>query len=497
MSPPTTARPVLASLVLALGARRAAAQVFRFDDVDVPAPQTLQTHVMYYIRSLTGSGSQARGKVTFDLTQVEGAGASQKYSGLQALVMSRSSFDTWAAKEAQCSTATSTGSADKQGTPEAGTLLLDKIPGPPPVSYAIKGPKESTSLTVDLPQSKSEVYVLVFSNCGSVDHEGIKVVGTVSVRNAHGYLPAHDYPKRVFYAVMVVCYTVASFVWAVAAIKWWSTLLYIQKGILFVGILGLIENLSFLILYEVWNQSGIYSVAISMVATLCYAWKLGVAFQVLLVQVVFDPAVGSAAEGENDTWANCKLSVAVALYMIAEFNAKVVQSYRLSRDLKLDTILLNYAPVVVMSLVLYAWANVALISTTAALKERGEKHASALFHSHVLVIISMIGGGLALAVELFDPTSRDPDSWSLHWVWADGVRQIAFLVLFAGAQAVWFPSDETLGYTYQAAEGAQPEETIGAVLDGKWDDVDDPEEPEEGSSLQGARVVEPAVKAGE
>eukprot|EP00449_Zooxanthella_nutricula_P001769 CAMPEP_0198507248 /NCGR_PEP_ID=MMETSP1462-20131121/12191_1 /TAXON_ID=1333877 /ORGANISM="Brandtodinium nutriculum, Strain RCC3387" /LENGTH=393 /DNA_ID=CAMNT_0044236487 /DNA_START=53 /DNA_END=1231 /DNA_ORIENTATION=- len=392
MSPPTTARPVLASLVLALGARRAAAQVFRFDDVDVPAPQTLQTHVMYYIRSLTGSGSQARGKVTFDLTQVEGAGASQKYSGLQALVMSRSSFDTWAAKEAQCSTATSTGSADKQGTPEAGTLLLDKIPGPPPVSYAIKGPKESTSLTVDLPQSKSEVYVLVFSNCGSVAHKGIKVQGTVSVKSPHGYLPAHDQPKRVFYAVMTVCYTIASLVWTLAAIGRWPTLTRAQKGVTGVSILGVIENVTFFIAYEVWNRSGIYSTEVFLVAIFCYAWKLGSAFHVL-----FDLARRPAAADGKDTWAGFGLSVAVSLYVVAEFNAKVVQSYRLSRELKLDMVLLNSAPVVVMSLVLYVWANVALLDTSTALKAQDDPQASAFFQSHVLVMISMVAGLLAVA----------------------------------------------------------------------------------------------------
>jgi len=496
MAASTTARLAAASLVLALGARQALAQVYKFDDVDVPHHMTLQTHLVYYLSS-PGEGNQGPAKVTFELAQIKSdgsdAGIDHTYSGLQAFVIPLSGFSTFTEKGISCTSP----STDGQGTPQAGKLLLDNLSGGAPASYDIKGPKESTVLTVNLPQLKNDAHVLVFSNCASVAREGIKVVGTVSVRSPHGYLPAHDYPKRVFYAVMGVCYTIASFLWAVAAIRRWPTLFRIQKGMLWVSILGTMENFSFFLLYEVWNQSGIYSTAICMVATLCYAWKLGVAFQVLLVQVVFDPAVGSAAEGENDTWANCKLSVAVGLYMIAEFNAKVVQSYRLSRDLKLDTILLNYAPVVVMSLVLYAWANVALISTTAALKERGEKHASALFHSHVLVIISMIGGCLALAVELFDPTSRDPDSWSRHWVWADGVRQIAFLVLFAGAQAVWFPSDETSGYTYQAAEGAQPEETIGAVLDGKWDDVDDPEEPEEGSSLQGARVVEPAFKAGE
>jgi len=453
--------------------------VFRFDDVDVPAPMTIQTHVIYYIRSLTEGDNQARGKVTFDLTQVGSAGTNQKYSGLQALVMPRSSFDTWVGRQAQaqCSMPTSQGSTDKQGTPAAGHLVLDNIPGLPPVSYDIKGPKESTSLTVDLPQSKSETYVLVFSNCGSVAHKGIKVQGTVSVKSPHGYLPAHDHPKRVFYAVIVVCYTITSLVWAVAAISRWPTLIGAQKGMIWVSILGVIENASFFISYEVWNRSGIYSNEIFMVAMFCYAWKLGSAFHIL-----FGLARRPADADGKDASAGFGLSLVVALYVIAEFNAKVVQSYRLSRELKLDMILLNSAPAVVMSLVLYVWANVALLDTTTALKEQDENHASAFFHSQVLVMISMMGGIFAVAAEVLDPTSGDPDSWSHHWVCADGVRQIAFLVIFVGASAVWFPSDATSGYNYQPTEGGQAVETIGAVHN---------DDPEDGTSL----MAEPEAKA--
>jgi len=327
------------------------------------------------------------------------------------------------------------------------------------VGFKITGRKQRVTMSLPL-NGRSEVYVLAISNCWEKPGTDMKLEGTVAVKNPHGYLPATEYPRRVFYAVMAIVYIAATSAWAFVCLPRWQSLLTIQKGILAVGIAGALENIFFFVMYEIWNLSGDQYQIFCLLAMYCSSWKLMEAFSVLLVVPIAEclPSVHT-----DDASPQFWLQALLSLYMVAEFNAGAVQGYRLSHSLQIDYILLNVAPAVLLSLGLYAWANRSLLATVATLKEPAPTHAEAFFRSHVLVIISMVGACFAVGAEVLDPTTSEAATWSTHWLCAGGVRQILFLVLFASAMAIWFPRHELTGYEYEQPGNEEAGQMIGIM----------------------------------
>jgi len=456
------ARRVAVSLALALCAKQAQASSYPLDSVAVPAKLTLQTQYLWYVHSLEDAARKDQGppSVTFDLKQTGRDGViSEDYIGLQAAILPMADFYKMVDAQQFCTA---------QGGASAGRLTFKDVPeATKAITHDIWG---HGFQKMDLPTDrKSGVYVLVFSNCGGDDAVGVKIEGSVTLKNPHGYLSAHEYPKRLFYMCMVVCYIVATLVWGVLCIQRWPTLLYMQKGLLVVGILGAFESVLWFAMYEICNRIGYITLAIWFAALLSYAFKLMLAFRILIMSTLEHQETVTSQ-------AFCIDAIALSLYMVAELNARTVHGYRFAHDLGLEYIMLNAAPAILMSVSLYAWINMSLLTTTTALKDRSPDLASAYFRSHVLVVISMVGGCLAVAAELFDPTTMEATSWVNHWVCADGARQILFFLMLVGGMAVWFPSDSIAGYAYQQPAQDGHEETIGVLDNGSLDDTEDPEE---------------------
>merc|ERR1712007_258501 len=69
----------------------------------------------------------------------------------------------------------------------------------------------TTPTDVEFQLSATEVYVLIFSNCGGVSQATVS--GSVVVQNPYGFLPGNEYRKMTFHGWLAVAWLVVGVIW--------------------------------------------------------------------------------------------------------------------------------------------------------------------------------------------------------------------------------------------------------------------------------------------
>lgn len=84
----------------------------------------------------------------------------------------------------------------------------------------------------------------------------------VIVKNSHGFLPANEYGKMPFYAIMTAATVVVFLLWPLLCIRWWKVLFNIHLAIGSLCFLAILESVAWFVYLFSWNEGGLESKAL-------------------------------------------------------------------------------------------------------------------------------------------------------------------------------------------------------------------------------------------
>ena len=84
----------------------------------------------------------------------------------------------------------------------------------------------------------------------------------VIVKNSHGFLPAYEYGKMPFYAIMTAATVVVFLLWSLLCVRWWKVLFNIHLAIGSLCFLAILESVAWFVYLFSWNEGGLESKAL-------------------------------------------------------------------------------------------------------------------------------------------------------------------------------------------------------------------------------------------
>jgi len=438
------------------------AQVFDFADVPAPGSHTLQTHYYFHVRAPQGPGQDIEPAATVHFKNLRlvanqndpkppSAQSIVEYKGVQVSVSLDEDFKAAMDPTHFCSRAAdvSTGAAKAEGQ------LVLKIQGSDVASFIVSGDSGSSEQLL----RKSGLYVLVLTNCGDMD--GISVLGSVEVKNAWGFLPAIDRGKQALYGFVVAFYLSVGVIWTLLCLRWWKSLLHVQKGILLTISFCISESVAWWCFFQVRNSTGGFPPFVFLLATLSSIWKTVAGFYAIMT----DPS-----RGAEDAGISVQTHALLMLYLVLQFHLKVIMSFRHGFALTLTTVLLSALPVFVVGAIMLVSVYHKVNSFVEMLQGEKAEHKILLYQRlQGLVLFAGFFLSIAVVLEIFDPTTADMATWDFHFVVSDGIPQGSFACVLLAAMFFACPSQDMQGYEYvqQSQDGA----VIGAPST-IWDDTD-------------------------
>mmetsp|Transcript_66247 Transcript_66247/g.191941 ORF Transcript_66247/g.191941 Transcript_66247/m.191941 type:complete len:458 (+) Transcript_66247:96-1469(+) len=320
-----------------------------------------------------------------------------------------------------------------------------------------------------VPLAASGAYYLGIANCGNTT--GFRVSGQVTVKHAHGFLPAIDVHMTSLYGLWLAVYIAISAVWGCLLAAKYKHVIQLQIYFLVVSLIAVGECLVWLIFYSTWNHGGVMNNILLVAGTFTSTWKVLVLFRMAFA-ARFAPSKRDAS-----LWDEEKLNLALLIWSVPAFNLSFAHFYRPSMNFNGFGITMSALPAVVCTAAVMVWIMLRMSSEVALLKEISyEAHVALLRKSQAILCLASVGAFISTLVHIFDPTlGYEPSSWGGHAVAADGVSQAVFATTLCLAMCTWRPTEALQDSEYQAqGEVAAPgeAEAIGAPA-GDDDDDDD------------------------
>lgn len=301
------------------------------------------------------------------------------------------------------------------------------------------------------------VYILMISNCG--DHDSATVSGSVIVRNPFGFLPGNEYYKMPFYGWLSLVYMALGVIWMVLSIRWFKELFNLQGCIAGVILLGLVESFLWYFFFTKWNEDGIRTNVLFVLAILSSVAKT--TFSYLLV------LVASLGWGVTRPYLDKDITIRIQaiclLYMCLGVIREVVLSFRHSHSLPLAFVLLCLLPVSLLNGVIFYWVFTALSSLISTLKDRRQMEKLQLFQRlWGILIFSLSIATITLLYQILDVSRSIADRWMHQWLFTDGVSHVLYLLVLASMMYLWAPHKNSQRYAYSAIEAQDSKPDIGS-----------------------------------
>eukprot|EP00930_Biecheleria_cincta_P032481 TRINITY_DN22541_c0_g1_i1.p1 TRINITY_DN22541_c0_g1~~TRINITY_DN22541_c0_g1_i1.p1 ORF type:complete len:505 (+),score=79.44 TRINITY_DN22541_c0_g1_i1:80-1594(+) len=305
--------------------------------------------------------------------------------------------------------------------------------------------------------TKSGVYVLVLSNCGSFDQATIS--GTVIVRNPHGYLPANEFPKIKFFLRLGAFYCAIGVVWALLCWRWRTELLKFHKCIAAVIVLGIIEcGLTYMFLQD-WNSDGIRSKLLFGLALFFSITRTTTSYMLVLVAClgwgVTRPMLDNAT--------SCYISVLSVAYIALNFVREIVITFRHTNSLPLYFVMLCLLPVSLMNGGIFYWVFSALQTLMETLEARGQSQKLRIFEKlKWILIVSIFFAVATLVVQVLYFAKNAAQYWRDQWLITDMAPNAVFAFVLVAIMVLWAPHSDSQRYAYSTQIDGNEESGIGA-----------------------------------
>jgi len=408
--------PIAAALLLALAGclPQAAAEVYRFEDEPVPDGYSLHAKYLFYAWVKEKSEDRLAEFPVMTSSDLRLSGpAPQDYAGVQVSLLPWEDFNKLVDPQAFC-----------VGSDHAGILSLQKYPSKAWVNNVTVPLGKVTSDTRKV--FKSGVYVLVLSNCGS--GKGLKISGSVSVKNPFGFLPGSEYYRLPLYGW-------ATLFWAGAGILWFALLVVKKDAVVWahialawIIITGFAESVAWWFALSTVNSGGEAPKATSI------AEVLSVMRNIYAVTFILVASMGlGVTEADLSRATKTKILAGSTVFGISAVPRVCLSSMRQAVSPKDNVVILANVPVILVSAFIFVWILRRLASNMRRCKELNQSDSLAIFQRLAIVVsICMFSALGAVIAQFLDKPGRGMAYWQAHAFWNDGVGQgIALTSLLA------------------------------------------------------------------
>lgn len=457
------------TLILAIFAQMAQAQVFKFEDMPVPATFSLSTHYMFFVyapQDAPQSKDQVASVEFRGLTAkpLPGTVVPKDYQSVEVSLLPFDMFWSLVNKDKFCSSADD---VRNSRTTEAGKLMLTKPRGQSlreiganieQVPFEGAGQPKTVSYQI----KKTGAYILTYTNCGNFSTATIS--GSLAVKNAYGYLPANEFNTMRLFGWLTVAYVLLMLVYFGALVRHWKTLFYIQKGIASIMLLCVIECFATWVEYNDWNKNGERGDLYFVVSLLFYTLKYVLSWRLLLLS-----SLGAGVVLQDlDTKTSVLFFVASTLFMVQSCLWKLLISYRYSHALETGFLMMVTLPGVIIYAGMFFWTFLSLSTILTRIEEQKQDDLAKTFGR----VRSVLIGGLILAtmvlfLQLVDISYGSIFQWEYQWFSVDGAPQFAFMVVLTLMMWVWWPNEDSwkFGYMVQVDQQDGENEAVNTAVD--------------------------------
>eukprot|EP00297_Palpitomonas_bilix_P000354 CAMPEP_0113872370 /NCGR_PEP_ID=MMETSP0780_2-20120614/3169_1 /TAXON_ID=652834 /ORGANISM="Palpitomonas bilix" /LENGTH=547 /DNA_ID=CAMNT_0000857881 /DNA_START=225 /DNA_END=1868 /DNA_ORIENTATION=- /assembly_acc=CAM_ASM_000599 len=301
--------------------------------------------------------------------------------------------------------------------------------------------KARLTATYSLPESDGTgVYYVGVASCGGAANTS----GHAQWMNPYGMLPAGLFGSLPFYTVMSLAYAGFVLVWLVLVVIHRADVVRLQWFILAVAVAGVVEMVMWRVDYNEYNNSGQYSVALSLMCVILSGITRSVSRALAIVVSTGYGVVGLELKGK--LW---KILLVSILYFIfssfldAESSYQLVQS---SEESLRDYFIL---PVTVIDSLIITWIFSSVLHHMEELKKQRQLLKAGVFRSFLSILLA--GAVLSVLWLLFEGIVTEKgyaqEYWKLLWAFDAFWHILAFLLL-CGIAALWPPSKNIRRYAY-------------------------------------------------
>ncbi|KAJ2777192.1 hypothetical protein H4R18_005272 [Coemansia javaensis] len=352
--------------------------------------------------------------------------------------------------------ANSTGSPDDSWMNAARTTVLDTAT----LEWAADG-----TLTIRYYANTTGYYCVDAASTGDFTAQ-------VQWTNAHGLLPAGEYPKLHIYLALTIAYVAIALAWAFMSWRVWSEILPVQNQLFaLVCLLAVDMGLNFGF-WKHYNSTGAPSMAYSVATLVIDAGRNSLSFFMLLVVSlgwgVVHPSLGKKM-------IRCILLAIVHFFAGCLYGAGLLfRNPHESRPLGLMYVI----PLSLSLALFYVWILSAIIATTQLLTERQQTFKLAMYNRlwHLLVVcLALLFAFFVLNVMYtvaYTQLDMAASLWRWLWLWTDGWLNIEYFLALGTILYWWRPTLKNYRYGLEELAGTEDEAAereLAAAGNGSFD----------------------------
>eukprot|EP00930_Biecheleria_cincta_P062806 TRINITY_DN48251_c0_g1_i1.p1 TRINITY_DN48251_c0_g1~~TRINITY_DN48251_c0_g1_i1.p1 ORF type:complete len:510 (-),score=102.94 TRINITY_DN48251_c0_g1_i1:112-1641(-) len=454
------------------------AQIYRFEEETVPESKSLVMKTVFFVISKNDTGGN-ESKVTFtqlfanSTSQSRPAFTLREYVGIQLHLMRYEDFGKFVKADKMCSTAddVAKGYAEKEDQLILHTGGKDKnkkLDDLQVSSYEVRfyGLREHGHADLEKNITRTGVYVLVLSNCGTYDKATIS--GNVYVKNPYGYLPGDEIAKLRLFKISSVVYVVLLAVWLLLCLRWYSVLSRFHVYILAVIALGLAECIVCYMSLSQWNSTGLKTHQFFRPLVLLSATRTSSSY----VMVLLASLGWGMSRQELNTSTVWKMSLLAVIYTALNCIREIMGSSSQSLAPSQNLVLFCFVPLSLLHGATFYWIFSALSCVIEELRSMGQTEQLSIFQQLWRVLLCAVGFALlSVLVQVFVFSQDALAYWRQQWLVTDLAPHLVFSFVLVVIMLLWAPSEDTPRNQFMQIDGTGKGDKVAPGADGSiWTD---------------------------
>ncbi|ORZ32098.1 lung seven transmembrane receptor-domain-containing protein, partial [Catenaria anguillulae PL171] len=315
----------------------------------------------------------------------------------------------------------------------------------PTLSEVIDFSRVALPYTVRYNITVTGLYCLVELPLATFAQMDVLALADLKYVNAHGLLPAIDYPKMPFYGFTCLVYLAVLLLWLGKSALHWSDILPVQKYIAGVIAFVTLETAFNYWYYASWNATGDQSWPLLLLSALLNSTRNSASLFILLIVAL---GYGVVKPSLGDDMRKCQALALVHMFFGAVYTGITLKQ----SEHKSAAILLVIVPLAVTLTVFYVWTLSALTATTHHLQLRRQFYKLQMYTAlWRLLFFAGINLALYFIVNTLWFAQRDNVAfvaawWSWRWFVVDGWLNALYSVCMLAVCALWRPTSENARY---------------------------------------------------
>eukprot|EP01128_Nolandella_sp_AFSM9_P004135 TRINITY_DN180_c0_g3_i1.p1 TRINITY_DN180_c0_g3~~TRINITY_DN180_c0_g3_i1.p1 ORF type:complete len:533 (-),score=71.66 TRINITY_DN180_c0_g3_i1:79-1596(-) len=311
-------------------------------------------------------------------------------------------------------------------------------------AYSLQDGTQNRAITFDV--EVTGVYYLVFGNCR--EDTDLMVTGILEWKNPYGYLEADIYGLFFAYWVVFVLYLPLAIWYFFSLMRFYSTSLGLQKFVMALLIIALVEQLIWGCDYDVYNKNGLVNDSANGVGTFFTSLR-DTALRLVLLLVGLGYSVTKPVLRK-------RLILLIAVMSVFFFLASAISGYiEVARSagafVDENSIIFFEGVLIIANAIFFTWIAIALALQMRELIQKKEVVKLALYRNLAYCLIAgLVVGVIFYAIEFGLVLAEMRDAYfRIWWLWAVAWEVVYFSAALAIA-FLWRPQENMSRYAYSS-----------------------------------------------